>query len=81
MTTDTHQAPAHGHNERRLSGLRDLTVRRAILIRAELGAVCAVEYLRPRGIGADVIARVLEGAHMRAEDALALAQLNGQASS
>ena len=78
MKTKKHvRTLAEGRPDSRKAGPAELTVRQGILVKAELGTVCAVEYLRPRGISGDIILRVLDGANMRSEDALALAWNGG----
>ena len=49
------------------------TVRRGMLISETAGAVSAVEFLKARGVDPTVIERVLGGAEIRRDDAVALA--------
>jgi hypothetical protein len=49
-------------------------VRHGILLRACLGTIGAVEYLKTHGTCGAIITRVLAGERMRDEDATALAQ-------
>lgn len=48
-------------------------VQKGILLQATLGTIAAVEFLKSQGITGDIIARVLSGEHVRAEDRAALA--------
>lgn len=49
-------------------------VQQAILLRACLGTVGAIEYLKARGIGSKLITRVLTGECVRGEDKATLAR-------
>lgn len=43
-------------------------VRTGIVLQAQAGTISAIEYLKSQGVAGAVIARVLSGGHLRAED-------------
>lgn len=51
----------------------EIVVRQGMLLRLQVNTVCAIEYMKNRGISSATIQRVLSGFRMREGDKLAIA--------